>query len=81
MATLAQVREMMRAQPFKPFKVQVASGRSFTVKHPDYISYSQDGEEVTIHDHEGVHLLDVLLIQVLEPERETAESKPQGNGA
>jgi hypothetical protein len=71
MATIAQVRTMMRAQPFKPFSVQVASGRAFNVKHPDYISYSEDGEEVTIHDKDGVHLLDVLLIQVLEPVKET----------
>jgi hypothetical protein len=81
MATLRQVQAMMRAQPFKPFQVQVTSGRSFTVKHPDYISYSEDGEEVTIHDRDGVHLLDVLLIEVLEPVRAQGEAKPEGNGA
>jgi hypothetical protein len=81
MATLKQVQTMMRAQPFRPFQVQVTSGRSFTVKHPDYISYSEDGEEVTIHDHQGVHLLDVLLIQVLEPVQSPVESKTEGNGA
>jgi len=34
-ATPQQVRQMVRAEPFWPFTVKLAGGRSFTVKHPE----------------------------------------------
>jgi hypothetical protein len=78
MATKERLQTMMRAQPFRPFAVKLASGRSFTVKHPDFVSYGPDGTEMTVHDHEGVHLVDMLLVEVLEPV--TSPSKTDGNG-
>jgi hypothetical protein len=79
MATKAQLRSMMRAQPFRPFYVKLTSGLSFTVKHPDYVAYSPDGEEMTVHDGEGPHLVDMMLVEVLEPV--PAQAAAAGNGA
>jgi hypothetical protein len=78
MATKAQLQTMMRAQPFRQFSVRLASGRSFIVKHPDYVSYSPDGDEMTVHDHEGPHLVDMLLVDVLEPLLATPPSGDNG---
>jgi hypothetical protein len=81
MATRAQLQSMMRAQPFRQFSVKLSSGRSFTVKHPDYVSYSPNGDEMTVHDDEGPHLVDMLLVEVLEPVNSPVPPKSEGNGA
>ena len=36
--TIRQVQEAMHRQPFRPFAVRLADGRSFEVKHPDFIA-------------------------------------------
>jgi hypothetical protein len=59
MATIIQVQEAMHQQPFRPFLVYLADGRSYLVKHPDFISYSPNNREVTIHDELGVHYIDM----------------------
>jgi hypothetical protein len=83
MATREQLQSMMRAQPFRPFLVKLASDRTFVVKHPDYASYgpSPRGHEMTVHDDEGVHLVDMVLVEVLEPATLPAQPGPEGNGA
>jgi hypothetical protein len=80
MATREQLQSMMRAQPFRPFSVKLASGRSFVVKHPDYVAYSLNGQEMTVYDDDGMHLVDMLLVEVLEPATAPTQSRPAGNG-
>jgi hypothetical protein len=60
--TIRQVQEAMHRQPFRPFAVRLADGRSFDVKHPDFIAYAPNGRELTIHDDDGVHLLEMGLV-------------------
>ena len=36
MATANQVREAIKAQPFRPFVVRLVDGRSYPVPHPDF---------------------------------------------
>jgi hypothetical protein len=79
-AAREQLQTMMRAQPFRPFSVKLASGRSFTGKHPDYVAYSPNGQEMTVHDGEGVHLIDMLLVEVLAPIATAGQTGPEGNG-
>src|SRR5205085_667913 len=67
MATREQVRHMQTAQPFRPFLVRVAGGRTFTIRHPELVSCSFNGREMVIHDEEGMHLVEMLLVEVLEP--------------
>jgi hypothetical protein len=33
-----RIRDVMKAQPFQPFDLLLADGRSYTITHPDYIS-------------------------------------------
>jgi hypothetical protein len=50
-------------------------GRHYTIKHPDFISVSENprGREVTVYD-KGAHRLDVLLIaEIEEPEEPATE--------
>jgi hypothetical protein len=38
MATLNQLREVLHRQLFRPFAPRLADGRSYTVRHPDFIA-------------------------------------------
>jgi hypothetical protein len=79
MATVEQVREAMHGQPFQPFTIRLVDGRSYLVKHPDFISVPESprGRNLVVHDREGMHLIDILMVvevQVPQP----AETMPDG---
>ena len=38
MATLDQVREVLRRQPFRPFLLRLADGAAYVVKHHDFMA-------------------------------------------
>ncbi len=35
---IAGIREALHKQPFEPFKIQLADGRSLPVPHPDFVA-------------------------------------------
>jgi len=43
---ISSIRDFNRAVPFKPYKIQMVSGESFLVPHPDYVSVSPNGSLV-----------------------------------
>jgi hypothetical protein len=79
MATPQRIKDMIRAQPFRPFTVGLVGGRSFTVKHPEYAAVSVDGREMTLYDEDGAHYIEALMIDVIET-LAAAQSGSQGNG-
>jgi hypothetical protein len=84
MATIEQVRDAMHRQPFRGFTVRLVDGRSYHVKHRDFISVPESarGRDLVIHD-KGTHHVDILLVVEID-ERETVEpdrqSPAEGNG-
>jgi len=64
-ATPQQVRQMVRAEPFRSFTGKLAAGRSFTVKHPENVARSTNGREIAVFDDEGMHLVEMLLVDVI----------------
>jgi hypothetical protein len=62
MATRDQVRTAMRAQPFRPFQVKLADGRTFRIDHPEFIAVSPNGREMVIYDNEGMSLIEMLMV-------------------
>lgn len=80
MATREQVRQMQTAQPFRPFVVRLADGRSFEVRHPELTACSVNGREMVVYDEAGMHMLEMLL--VAEITRVSVEPNTvEGNGA
>ena len=79
MATIEQVREAMHRAPFQPFTVHLVDGRSYLVKHPDFISIptTRHGRDLTVHDDDGPHWIDLNLVVELQPARSSAT----GSGA
>jgi len=80
MATNAQVRLMMTAEPFRPFLVKLAEGRPFEVRHPENISCSPNGREVVVYDDTGMHLLEQRLLIELVPAERPATAKRKAGG-
>jgi hypothetical protein len=81
MATPDQIRTMITSRPFLPFVVKLASGQTFTVKHPENASCDPSGRSMVVQDEEGMHLLEMLLVEVMEPLKSTARPSTEGNGA
>jgi hypothetical protein len=78
MATREQLRAMTTAQPFRPFAIKLASGGSFQVRHPENVACSINGEEMTVYDEDGMHLVDMMLVEVLE---RIPSSSPKAKGS
>lgn len=83
MATANQVREAIKAQPFRPFVVRLVDGRNYQVPHPDFAMLSPAGRELLfVGDDAGIHQIDVLMIVEIEtPSSQPAQPGPDGNGA
>jgi hypothetical protein len=74
------IREAIRAQPFRPFRLHLADGRSILVAHPELILVTPQGRRVVVAraEDDGLTLVEPLLIVTLE----TIEpaSAPGANG-
>lgn len=59
MITPATLRGCLRAQPFRPFRLHMASGRTFEIRHPemvrmgrsDIVVFSLVDEDPDLYDH------------------------------
>jgi hypothetical protein len=72
MAIREQLRAFQTRQPFRPFTVTFGCGLSFTVRHPELASCSTDGREMIVHDDDGMHLLEMLMVEIIEEVNEPA---------
>jgi len=65
--TVEQLKNVIRAQPFHPFTIHMGDGRSFLVKHPEFVARSPSGRTITVYyDDESSSILDMLLVTELE---------------
>ena len=65
--TIEQLRNAHQTRPFRPFMIHLADGRSFFVRHPDYLSHSPTGRTIIVYgDDENFSILDLLLVTELE---------------
>ena len=65
--TVEQLKNVHGAKPFRPFTVHMGDGRSFRVDHPEFLSRSQSGRTVVVHQPgESFSVLDMLLVTELE---------------
>ena len=65
--TVERFTNTVRAQPFRPFTIHMGDGRTFFVKHQDFISRSPSGRTVIVYgENDSFSILDLLLITELE---------------
>jgi hypothetical protein len=72
---------MQTAQPFRPFAIRLSSGRSFIIKHPENAACDQISRSLVVFDDEGMHQVEMFLVEVIEPVAAPAQPGPQGNGS
>jgi hypothetical protein len=83
MATVQQVREAMHRAPFLGFDIRLVDGRSYHVRHPDFLSVPDNprGRDLLFQDPSGrTHRIDLMLVvEIDEPALpETDGSAPNG---
>jgi hypothetical protein len=66
--TLNPFRQAVLRQPFQPFELILADGRTFVIEHPEFAAVSPNGREVTFYEMDGTqHFLEALLIAEIRP--------------
>ena len=66
--TVEQIRKMHRAEPFQPFDVHVADGRSLRVGHPEALAINPPGRTIGVAVPDGtIEVVDLLLVTSLKP--------------
>jgi hypothetical protein len=62
-----QIRQLLTAQPFRPFTIFLPEGRIVEVFHHDFALLSPDGRTLVVSDRDGVmNIIDVMLITSVE---------------
>jgi hypothetical protein len=65
--TVEQFKSTLRLQPFRPFTIRMADGRTFDVAHPDFVAQSPTGRTVIVfQEDDSYSLLDLLLMTEVE---------------
>jgi hypothetical protein len=65
--TLERLNQMHRAQPFQPFRVHLADGRTLDVPHPEYLAHPPNARTfVVMRPDESFDVVDLLLVTSLE---------------
>ncbi len=65
--TIQQLRNTLHAQPFRPFRVHLADGRSFDVEHREFLASTRGGRTIIIFTGgEGFEIIGLLLVTSLE---------------
>jgi hypothetical protein len=61
--TVEQFRSALHQQAFRPFKIRMADGRTFEVRHPDFVAQSPSGRTIVVFNQDETHsVLDLLLM-------------------
>ena len=72
--TIQELQLHHQQRPFEPFRLLVADGRSFDVRHPERLASLRNGRMISVATDEGFVILDMLLITGLQkpvPKRAT----------
>lgn len=65
--------EMITAEPFQPFRIHMASGRTFEIRHPEMISVSKSNATVYLPSRadrdtdDPLQKLSLMLMESIEP--------------
>ena len=77
---LNEIKRAWKAEPFKPFRINLADGRSFEVNHPEFLAVFPGFERTVIlalPDEQAVEHIDLLLVTSLTI-RENGRAKGDG---
>jgi hypothetical protein len=79
--TSIKIKDLLKAQPFRPFEMRLTDGQRFVINHPEFAAVSPSGRTVVVFEpgdeDEHFRVLDILLITTLEPLRQKPNGKPR----
>ena len=55
-----------KQRPFEPFRILVADGRAYDVRHPERLASLRSGRMVSVATDDGFVILDLLLVTEIE---------------
>ena len=61
---LAGIREIVKREPFRPFILRLADGRSLTVRHPDFVAFTPRLLFVGFEDNTWSVIEPLLIVSV-----------------
>jgi hypothetical protein len=64
--TIQDLQLQHSQHPFEPFRLLVADGRTYDVRHPERLASLRSGRMISVATDEGFVILDLLLITGLE---------------
>lgn len=65
--TSEKVREALRAEPFRPFRLHLGGGRSLDVWHPEFVAIAPTGRTAAVYgENDALEIIDVLMVQSIE---------------
>jgi hypothetical protein len=65
--TAEQLRAMRESNPFRPFTIHLADGRTLPVPHRDIVSQSPGGRTIIVYQpNEAFSVVDLYLVTELE---------------
>lgn len=71
MMTFRNFADYVSAEPFRPFRIKMASGQSYEIRHPEMILVGRSSVRVYTatksNGHESWHDVSLLLMETLEP--------------
>jgi hypothetical protein len=60
--TTDEIRRVHRQQPFEPYRILVADGRKYDVRHPESLAMMGNGRIISIGLKDHFVTLDLLLV-------------------
>lgn len=60
--TIEEIRQRHSARPFSPFTINLADGRKYAVKSPEFLAQSQGGRTIYLATKEGLEVIDLLMV-------------------
>lgn len=71
MITSIKIVEYITAEPFRPFRIRMARGQNFEVRHPEMIMVGRNAARIyttaASNGHETWHEVSLLLMEGLQP--------------
>jgi len=69
--TSEAIRTCLEITPFRPVNLITSSGKSYSVPHPDFVTFSPTGRACNVYAADGEYfsILDVLTITEITPAR------------
>jgi hypothetical protein len=76
--TIEQLRQVWKADPFRPFRIHLAEGRNIEVNHRDFLMPSPSGRTMIVYQpDDSFNVIDLLLVTDLEVSNGKSRRKKQ----